>query len=102
MRKAVWMSSIGAVVCAAVVGVTAQLSQSPPPFYLMGCVQGTPGNLSITDSRSKETYKLDMDSKYDWHWGHTLQVKGKITDMNAKPPKVKVDEVIYLSATCQK
>jgi hypothetical protein len=104
MNRNVWSCAIGAIACAATVGLVAQTSapqrsapssESAKRFVVIGCIsretQGsTAANGSgaagarfiITDTRAPaaSVYRLDGDqSQLGIHVGHTLEIAGSIT-----------------------
>ena len=104
MNRNVWSCAIGAIACAATVGLVAQTatpqrsapsSESAKRFVVIGCIsretQGsTAANGSgaagarfiITDTRARvsSVYRLDGDqNQLGIHVGHTLEIAGSIT-----------------------
>jgi len=104
MYRNAWSYAIGAIACAATVGLVAQTatpqrsapsSESAKRFVVIGCIsrdtQGsTPANGSgangasfiITDTRAPAApvYRLDGDqSQLGIHVGHTLEIAGSVT-----------------------
>ncbi len=104
MNRNAWSYAIGAIACAATVGLVAQTatpqrsapsSESAKRFVVIGCIgretQGsTAANASgasgarfiITDTRTPaaSVYRLDGDqNQLGIHVGHTLEIAGSIT-----------------------
>ena len=104
MNSNAWSYAIGAIACAATVGLVAQTatpqrsapsSESAKRFVVIGCIsrdtQGstasgrggaTGARFFITDTRAPAgaVYRLDGDqSQLDTHVGHTLEIAGSIT-----------------------
>jgi hypothetical protein len=130
MNRNAWSCAIGAIACAATVGLVAQTQRSAPSsesakrFVVIGCIspesQGsTAANGSgaagarfiITDTRAPaaSVYRLDGDqNQLGIHVGHTLEIAGSVTAGsgagrgNASAPVVKVESLTYISKSCLK
>jgi hypothetical protein len=104
MKRNAWSDAIGAVVCAATVGLAAQTataqrsapsSEGTRRFVVIGCIsRETQGSAAanrgaaadprfvITDSRGPAPVSFRLDgaqSQLDIHVGHTLEIAGSIS-----------------------
>jgi hypothetical protein len=123
MNRKAWLYAIGAIACAVTVGLvtqtaTAQGSGGARRFVVIGCVsRETQGSTAggarfiITDTRvpGGTPYRLDGDqSQLSLHVGHTLEIAGSVSPGSgsgrgtANAPALKVESLVYISASCQK
>jgi hypothetical protein len=132
MNRNAWSYAIGAIACAATVGLVAQTatpqrsgpsSGSARRFVVIGCISEPAGSTAenrgattgtrfiITDTRAAaaSVYGLDGDqSQLAIHVGHTLEIAGSVSAGsdtgrgNANAPVLRVESLTYISKSCQK
>jgi hypothetical protein len=100
MNKRIFSSTVGALVCAAVITLSAQTTSKT--IRIIGCVQRASTSAYILkDIRADDSYRLDGNADdLDFHAGHFVEVIGSLTDTTTNPPRLKISSVIYLSRTC--
>jgi hypothetical protein len=118
--KTFWSHTLGAIVCAAAVGVVvgsvsaqqkpASPSTGPNRIVVIGCIQregkAPQPNFTITDFRAG-SYRLEGDQKLlDVHTGHQVEIAGTVTEGGGSgrsgPARLKVESLLYLSTSCWK
>jgi hypothetical protein len=131
MYRNAWSCAIGAIACAATVGLVGQTAIAQAPSsgsarrsVVIGCISrdtegstaanrgaATGARFIITDTRgaAASVYRLDGDqSQLAIHVGHTLEIAGSISAGsgtgrgNANAPVLKVESLTYISTSCQK
>jgi hypothetical protein len=82
-------------------------TNSPSSNTVEGCLQGSNGNYTLTDSAGT-TYQLAGDtSKLTEHVGHEVEIKGSTSPSSSastgasSQPTLTVDSVKHVSKTCK-
>ena len=82
-------------------------TKSPSSNTVEGCLQGSNGNYTLTDSAGT-TYQLAGDtSKLTEHVGHEVEIKGSTSPSSSasagasSQPTLTVDSVKHVSKTCK-
>src|SRR5260221_783433 len=127
MNRNAWLYAIGAIACAATVGLVTQTATAQRSaegsggarrFVVLGCVsRDTQGSTAggarfiITDTRvpGGTPYRLDGDqSQLSIHVGHTLEIAGSVSPGSgsgrgtANAPALNGEPLVYSSSSCQK